>query len=147
MAKEIPFQTAFGAHRQCDFINDGVSLTKQSESAECDLNAIMKRYEKTGLLTHVNERQPQPYADYTDVLDYQESVNRINQANESFNALPAEVRKKFANDPAQLIRFVSDEANRDEAEKLGLVTKKIVEATPDIRADSENSEAPKTSST
>ena len=36
-------------------------------------------------------------------------------------ALDANVRKRFHNDPAELIDFVSDEKNRDEAVRLGLL--------------------------
>jgi phage internal scaffolding protein len=42
-------------------------------------------------------------------------------AEDEFDALPAQIRARFENEPANLIDFLSNEQNRDEAEKLGLV--------------------------
>jgi hypothetical protein len=38
-------------------------------------------------------------------------------------ALPANIRSRFDNDPAKLIDFMENPANREEAESLGLVNK------------------------
>jgi len=38
--------------------------------------------------------------------------------------LPAKMRARFHNDPQELLEFISNEENRAEAEKLGLVAKK-----------------------
>jgi len=37
--------------------------------------------------------------------------------------LPADLRARFDNDPAQLIQFLENSDNKDEAIKLGLVNK------------------------
>ena len=44
--------------------------------------------------------------------------------------LPADVRTRFNNDAGALVDFVSDDANRAEAEKLGLVLPKASEPNP-----------------
>ena len=44
-------------------------------------------------------------------------------------ALPAHLRARFENDPAQLIDFLGDENNRSEAEKLGLLEVPKAEST------------------
>ena len=37
----------------------GESRTKQSFQKECDINAIMAKYQKTGAITHFNKHQQQ----------------------------------------------------------------------------------------
>lgn len=105
--------------RRVQLICEDPSLTHQSFKAECDIRNIMKRYKKTGVLTHVTSMSPQ-YYDASVVPDYQEALNLIIQAQESFDSLPSELRKRFGNDPAQFLAFTSDENNLDEMRKLGL---------------------------
>ena len=38
--------------------------------------------------------------------------------------LPAQMRSRFNNDPAELLKFIKDPANLDEAVKLGILVKK-----------------------
>lgn len=96
------------------------TLTRQSDKDDCDINVMMARYEATGVEPRVNPRQPQ-WGDFSDVPSYQDALNIVRQADEDFMLLSAEVRDRFGNDPAQMLRFLEDEANRDEAVKLGLV--------------------------
>lgn len=100
----------------------GDSLTKQSFKDECDVNRIVARAQKTGFMPS-GERQPL-YGDFSNVPDYREAQDIVIRANASFAALPAEVRKRFDNDPAAYMDFLSDEKNRDEAIKLGLLNTK-----------------------
>lgn len=96
------------------------SRTKQAFKAECDINNILNKYQKTQLLTHVN-RQQGSYGDFSNVTDYQTALNTVIQAQEAFLGLPAKVRAKFQNDPSQFVQYVSDSSNYDEAIKLGLI--------------------------
>ncbi|QXP08116.1 MAG: internal scaffolding protein [Arizlama microvirus] len=102
------------------YVNDEPSLTKQSFSQECDINVIMARFEKTGILSSENAQTPR-YGDFSDVIDYDESLRVVMEADEAFMSLPAKVRARFENDPSQLIEFVRDPANVDEAVSLGLM--------------------------
>ncbi|WNK13397.1 MAG: internal scaffolding protein [Microvirus sp.] len=97
----------------------GPGRTQQSFKEECDINTIVRRFGITGQLP-TGVRMPS-YGDFTGVGDFQEAMNAIVSAQESFAAMPASVRKRFGNDPAAFVDFCSDEANRAEAEKLGLV--------------------------
>ena len=92
--------------------------TKQSFKDECDINTILSRFQRTGLLEFVNER----HAQYGDVssIDFQDSLNTVIEAQAMFDDLPAAWRKRFNNDPAQLLDFVQDPGNREEAIKLGI---------------------------
>jgi phage internal scaffolding protein len=68
-------------------------------------------------------------------------MNRVIAAQDEFEALPAQIRARFDNDPANLIEFLENENNRPEAEELGLVEKaaaEVVEAaktTPEKAAE------------
>lgn len=97
----------------------GLSLTRQAHRDECNINSIMKKYERTGLVEHVN-RFGGSYGDFVGVQDYQASVNQVMEAHEAFMTLPAAVRKRFDNDPGQFLDFVMDASNLDEMRALGL---------------------------
>lgn len=106
------------------------SRTMQAPKAECDINTIMSKYQKTGLLTHVNEHQGQ-YADLGDSVDFQMANNHLIAANESFQSLPSSLRKKFDNDPAQFLDFVNDPKNIQEMQKMGLTKTPYQKPTPE----------------
>ncbi|AXL14563.1 internal scaffolding protein [Microviridae sp.] len=95
------------------------SLTKQSDKDKCDVNLILKKFEKTGQLPS-NGSQP-IYGDFSNMPDYNKALNSIINAQDKFYNLPAEIRALFSNDPAQLIKFVDDPKNKDEAISLGLL--------------------------
>jgi phage internal scaffolding protein len=63
---------------------------------------------------------PGEYRDL-DGTDYQEYMQTVASANSMFEELPSALRKRFKNDPAQLLSFVHDDKNVDEAHKLGLL--------------------------
>lgn len=99
------------------------SRTKQGPAAECEINKIMAKYHKTGLITHVNTRTG-VFMDCSNIGSYQECVERIQNANDAFYTLPATMRERFDNNPGKLIEFLQDSKNVDEAVKLGIVQKR-----------------------
>lgn len=101
---------------------DDPSLTQQQFKEEADINTIVERFGLTGELP-TDVRAP-IYADFEESFDFHSSMNAIRQAEESFMRLPAAVRARFANDAGAFVDFCSDEANRPEAERLGLVMPK-----------------------
>lgn len=93
--------------------------TKQSFKDECDINVIVERFGLTGQLP---EGVVAPvYGDYTDVFDFHSAANAMAVAHEAFDLMPANVRARFNHDPGAFVDFCSDESNRSEAEKLGLI--------------------------
>jgi len=115
------------------------SLAQQHFKEECDINNILQKFNITGLLPEA-PLSPR-YGDFTGIGDYHTALNRVIAAQDEFEALPAQIRARFQNDPAQLIEFLENESNRPEAEKLGLVEKaaaEVVEAaevTPEKAAE------------
>jgi len=101
------------------------SRTVQSHKEECDINTIVRRFGVTGQLP-ASVRAPL-FADFVEATDFQTSMNAIASAREAFDAMPAAVRDRFHNDPHEFVQFVNDDANRVEAEKLGLVLPQVAE--------------------
>jgi len=99
---------------------EGQGLTHQSFKDECDINTIMGRYLKTGVLP---ENLSQAQAQYLDVsdIDYQEAAQLVAGAKSLFQELPSAIRNRFDNDPAKLLAFTSDDKNRREAAEMGLL--------------------------
>lgn len=95
------------------------SLTEQEHAEEADINYIAERFMRTGELPQVLNL-PTP-GDFEGIFDFQTAMNTIKQAKDEFMTLPAKLRTRFANDPAQLIDFLNDPSNREEAAILGLV--------------------------
>jgi len=98
----------------------GSSRTKQSFADETDINKIIARYDKTGMIEHLNERTPF-YGDVSELVGYQDALNIVNQAESLFASMSANIRERFSNDPTKMIAFLDDVRNRDEAIKLGMI--------------------------
>lgn len=93
----------------------------QSFKKECDINQIMAKYQRTGMIEWLSRRDPE-YLDCTGEA-FQEAMFTVIKAREMFAELPSSMRDRFKNDPGELLRFLGDEANRQEAIELGLVAK------------------------
>jgi len=106
------------ASAESGLVCEDKSLAKQSFADECDINTIVKRFNLTGQLPE-NVRPPS-YADFDDVMDYHSAMNAVRAAEESFYAMPADLRFRFNNDPGAFVDFCSDRENLDEMRKLGL---------------------------
>ncbi len=103
-------------------IECGKSRTKQALRAMCDINNIVARYNKTGLIDHINKNAG-VYSDVSSLRDYPSALRLIKRGRDLFEALPPNIREKFGNDPSQLIVFLDDLKNKKEAIELGLVPK------------------------
>jgi len=104
-------------------------LTQQSAKDECDINVLMKRYQKTGLFPQYPGATPK-YVSNIDAPDFLEAQNLLLQAKSEFAALNSEIRKRFDNDPAKFFAWVNDPANADELVKMGLREEPVPEPGP-----------------
>jgi phage internal scaffolding protein len=109
----------FGHSQRSPIKIEGETRTKQSAQAETDINNIMARYIKTGHISWVNRQTP-TYG-IADGQTFHEAMNIVIEAQENFSELPAHIRKRFGNDPEQFLDFVTDENNKDEATRLGML--------------------------
>ncbi len=123
----------------------GTSLAKQSFKEECDINTIMRKYEKSGLIAHLNKHQGQ-YGNFIGFQDYHASQNQILEARESFATIPAKIRAKFNNDPATFLEFAQNPDNLDQMIEMGLAPPKppgpLTEATTKEAPKPETSDEP-----
>lgn len=121
--------------------SDDIDIVDQSGADEADINNIVSRYHKTGVLPGIDA--PQVFADVSDSLSYQEALQTVITAEAQFMALDATTRKKFDNNPAEFLAFVDDPRNAQELVQMGLAT--LAPSTPSPAAP-EAPEAPSRSS-
>lgn len=117
---------------------EGHSLAKQAFRDQCDIRNIIKKYRKTGVVSHVRTREG-IYGDFSDIGDYQSALNAVIKAENMFMELPAAVREKFGNDPGAFVKFAEKPENYDELVKLGLAEPR----KKDVSAASKPKEDPK----
>lgn len=113
---EIRSASNLGPRVQLVFTGKG--RTKQAPAAECDINEIMAKYVKTGLLAHANSYRGE-YG-FASAVDFHGAMNIVTKADQMFDALPAKVRDRFSNDPASFLDFVQADDNEAEMIELGL---------------------------
>lgn len=119
------FKTAYGPRERVsmDFLDaagDPIrSATKQCFKESCDINNILPAFDKQGVLSHVNEAQAF-YGDFSEINEYQVSLNQVIAAQASFDSLPSSIRRRFGNDPGEYFEFVTNPNNIDEMVDLGL---------------------------
>lgn len=119
----------YDQHITCNLITPlGDDKTKQSFQDECDINCIMAKYERTGIIESGNSQQPQ-YGEAS-AFDFQQAQNIVIKAEQMFDALPATVRSKFDNDPHTMLNWMDNPENRSEAITMGLLPTPIMEPLP-----------------
>lgn len=101
--------------------NTEPSLTRQEFKDEVDINVMMARFGVTDGAIPPMALDPQYFGNFEDALDLRTALDRTKEAVERFEALPAEIRNRFNNDPTALFEFVINPENHPEAVKLGLL--------------------------
>ena len=91
-----------------DFSEGG--RTRQEFADECDINVLLARYEKTGVLNHYASVEP-VYMDLSEVPDLQESLLVMREAERAFMTLPAIVRREFDNDAVKFLQYAQNPEN------------------------------------
>ena len=122
--KKVEFRSAYGKKAKVT-LTTGEGLTEQHHKDEVDVNRIVARYNKTGVIDHLNDFEAK-YADLTG-YDYQDAQNTIAAANSMFEGLPSDIRKKFDNDPVAFLQFTDDPKNAQAMIDLGLARARTVE--------------------
>lgn len=117
----MKFRTQFDGVRNRVSLHTGTdTLVEQSQKNACDIHTIMKRFQETGSITHVNQKKPQ-FGDFSNLKDFQETQNTVARTTEYFESLPSGVRKQFGNSVSEFAVFMSDDANLDKAVEMGIV--------------------------
>lgn len=102
-------------------VNEGIDLTEQHHLETTNINKIVSTFNRTGRIISSNKR-PAFYGDISsmpkDILETQDMKLRAVNA---LRALPVKVQERFGRNPEELLAFLSDPSNRDEAISLGLL--------------------------
>jgi len=114
-------RSAYIKHDRVQLHPVGASRTKQSFREETEINNIVAQYRATGLIEHVNKHGPK-YGEMPSHDDFKEAMDVVTSSRSMFNELPAGMRNRFGNDPAQFLDFVGDDKNRDEMIEMGLIS-------------------------
>lgn len=101
----------------------GESMSHQSFAQESDINFIIKKWSESGLDPSRQSGAPQ-YGDFTEFVDYKDACDLVFAAQDEFMQLPSEIRDLFKNSPEELINFVTNPANEEQAISLGLLPQK-----------------------
>lgn len=123
----------------------GRSRTRQSFKVGCTVDAILRQYETLGVDTQAigvfkSNVARMPFGVSPDATgDYVSMLNRVRAVELYFKGLPSGIRESFDNSPANMVSWLSDPKNRDEAIKLGIL--------PDPKAGKASAEPQGASST
>lgn len=121
--------TQYDHHQGPELHDFEPTRTKQEFLEESDINFIVNQYETTGLIPQAGPEGV--YGDFSapELSDYHQALGIVAGAKELFDRVPAKVRERFRNDPAELILFCQDPANTKEAHELGLLRDDYVSPT------------------
>lgn len=118
--KAVQFATPYDGERRRVVIEPvGESMTQQHFKEEVDVRNIIRKYDQTGLIQHVQRGQAQ-YGDFSQTVGFKEALDMVNSAKHSFMELPAELRREFNNDAGAFYTFVSDPNNSEKLIEMGL---------------------------
>lgn len=126
--------TRFNPPPSPEVVFEDASLTRQEFAEDADINNIMRKY-SSGFPSSFSGSRPPLFGDFSNVPDYQTALNKVIDAQERFSELPSQLRRRFDNDPGKLLEFLSSDANRDEAVKLGLINPPM---NPPVASEPEN---------
>lgn len=119
MAKKpsIKISTRYDRSRDVGIEFTQPTLTKQAFKNESDINSIVAQAFKNGFI-------PTPrqgiFSDVTLLDDYQAAANLLNDVDDTFYSLPAELRRRFSDSPEVYLEFVTNPANYAACIDLGI---------------------------
>jgi len=94
----------------------GKTVTEQHHAKTCNINYIIGKYQKTGLVDHVNRHQGR-YGDVSGT-DYEKAMELVTEQQTVFNELPSSIRKHYENDVTQYLEHVQTEEGALEHQNL-----------------------------
>ena len=102
-------------------------MTQQHFKEQCDINRILDAYKVKARAMGVSVAELMPklgseqFLDVSNLDDYLTSQNRIAQVNQMFEALPAEVRRSYNDNPANFVAALGDSRNYRKFADLGIM--------------------------
>lgn len=125
-----PTQSLFIRRKVYEYSEDEkVSIVEQHHKDSCDINNIVNKYMKHGVVPADRSAFAQ-YGDFSQVKSFGEMMVKMREASQSFMTLPAEVRAHFENDAARFLDAFSDPNQQKYLLDHGILQKKIPEQDP-----------------
>jgi len=132
MLRKIKLRHQFPENYDTNEAGDDSGINTGSEGGaqqqfkdECDINVMLKQY---GIGYELPKGLRVPTAgDFTGVNNFHEAMNAIRQTQETFELLPAHIRSKFQNDPGQFADFATNDENREQIKKWGMLSPEALE--------------------
>lgn len=137
MAKNAGKTHYVGFYRPHDPVPSPVGdrvFTEQSHKASCDIHNIIRQFQMSGVITHIQKQQPM-YIDLPSSTDYQQSLHTLMQAQDAFASLPSVVRDHFANDPKRFLAAFNDPKQADKLREFGLLQPEPPKPSPLARQE------------
>jgi len=100
--------------------HDEVIRVEQSHKDEVNINNIVKRH-GIDLIAKTAALQQFKFDDNPN-NDFQEIMNAILKAQDSFSSVPSDIRKQFDNNPAQFMDFIHNPDNQQQLIDWGLAS-------------------------
>lgn len=134
----VNYKINYSPTERVQLINTEKSRTHQSFENETNINSIMAKYEKTGLISHFNKHKGK-YGNFIDAVDYHTAQNRIIEAQDAFYSLPSKVRAKFENAPEKFLEFAQNPDNLEEMVNLGLAKRSEIAELAELASPAQGS--------
>lgn len=104
------------------------SRTKQEFKNDCDINQILKRFSRTGVVPGTIKKPA--FLDCTTIPNLQDALHLMKDAEHAFMKLPAVVRKHFDNNAIAFVDYALDPKNIDQLREWNIVPPKPEEPKP-----------------
>lgn len=141
MANSPKIRSAYdGTRVQVSVAKYDASQTVQDQKDSCDINLILKKYNKTGVIEHANAVEGR-YGDFTG-MDYQTMLNQVKSAESAFQTLPALERKKFNNDVSEWLDHIQNPDNIADMKDGKIDNEITLDGKPDLQSGEAVEEAP-----
>lgn len=107
------------------------TLTEQHTAHLSDINYLMEKYKPDELAQYIaarnNMRSEIIGHDFSKEPNFQEAKNEVYYLKKAYQQLPEEIKNQFKNH-VEFLKFIDNPANQEKMIKLGLMTKKEIEA-------------------
>jgi len=116
----------------------GKTMTEQHHAKTCNINYIVGKYQKTGLVDHVN-RYEGTYGDVSGA-DFEKAMELVTEQKTIFAELPSSIRKHYKNDVVKYLAAV--ESDEGAAEHANLLNPAPEDPEPEKTAPTEPEKVP-----
>lgn len=119
MALNPKIRNKFSTFAREPFVSTAPDRTQQHLRDEVNINNIIAKYNKTGIIEHVT-RNRLKYGEFADLADYATNLDKVAKAQQSFETLPATLRNEFKNSIEGFFEFIRKPENKEQCVKWGI---------------------------